>query len=152
VKKQLYLTIATILVAGSLGVSAMAQCANMNSTANIPFQFSAGETTLPAGQYSISCLNAGSGLPLILISGERSKVVMQTTPRSGKAKEEGSLVFHRYGDRYFLAQMWAAGDEMGLALPGSRAESQLKRELAGTKPKEEFVALNRSQPKESAGQ
>lgn len=149
-KKQLYRTIATLLVAGSLGVSAMAQCANMNATAKIPFPFSAGKTTLPAGEYSINCLNA-VGLPLILISGER-RIVVKTTPLSGKAKETGSLVFHRYGDRYFLAQIWAAGEDVGLAVAESRAESQLERAQAGVKPQEEFIALNRSQLKQRAGQ
>jgi hypothetical protein len=39
----------------------------------------------------------------------------------------GSLVFHRYGDEYFLSEIWPAGSSTGRGLPKSRAERELKR-------------------------
>src|SRR5204863_9845158 len=61
-KKQAYTMIAMMICFGGLAVSAKAQCESMNSIANIPFQFTVGKTTLPAGQYALTCLNAESKL------------------------------------------------------------------------------------------
>ena len=36
------------------------------------------------------------------------------------------LVFHRYGDRYFLSQIWAQGEERGSELPMMKVEKELK--------------------------
>ena len=33
--------------------------------------------------------------------------------------------FHRYGDQYFLAQIWTAGNDMGNELPKSGRETEV---------------------------
>jgi hypothetical protein len=43
------------------------------------------------------------------------------------SKSSPRLVFHKYGDQYFLAAVWGA-DEMGHALPESNRERSLRRE------------------------
>jgi hypothetical protein len=35
------------------------------------------------------------------------------------------MVFHRYGDRYFLSQIWAQGEERGSELPMTKVEKEL---------------------------
>ena len=47
-KRQVYTTIAAILLTSCLNIPAKAQCRDIQSVANIPFQFSVGEKTLPA--------------------------------------------------------------------------------------------------------
>jgi hypothetical protein len=42
--------------------------------------------------------------------------------------KEGVLVFHQYGDEYFLTEIWPAGGQTGRALPKSRAERELQRQ------------------------
>jgi hypothetical protein len=38
---------------------------------------------------------------------------------------QGKLVFHRYGDEYFLSQIWQAGVNAGRELPKSRREIEV---------------------------
>jgi len=140
-KKQVYTTIAAILITSCLNIPAKAQCADIQSVANIPFQFSVGEKTLPAGQYRVTCMNSGYGAGVIHLSNSNGAVGATAASVTGKAKDHARLVFHRYGDRYFLVQAWAAGEELGLEITKSRAERELQRELATVKPSSETVAL-----------
>ena len=41
--------------------------------------------------------------------------------------DKGKLVFHRYGDQYFLSEVWPAGATTGRVIAKSRAESELEK-------------------------
>jgi hypothetical protein len=57
---------------------------------------------------------------------------------AAKAPDQGKLVFNRYGDRYFLSEIWTAGDTSGRTLLVSKVE----RELALTShPQRVMLAL-----------
>jgi hypothetical protein len=43
-------------------------------------------------------------------------------------QKTGKLVFHRYGNEYFLSEVWTPGDEWGHRLSKTRRE----REIAAT--------------------
>lgn len=137
--KQAYTMIAMIVLFGCLAVSAKAQC-DMPLTANIPFQFSISHATLPAGEYKVTCFAPNGSLVLIRSTNGKAHALMQMVQVNGKWQDDGRLVFHRYGSRYFFVQAWAGGNT-GLELPTTRAERTLERELAGLKPKTETVAL-----------
>ena len=44
------------------------------------------------------------------------------------SKDKATLLFHRYGDQYFLSQVWPAGGSTGRLLPKSRAERDAERQ------------------------
>ena len=44
---------------------------------------------------------------------------------------KSTLVFHRYGDEYFLSEVWPAGAATGREFPKSRAERELVTESTG---------------------
>jgi hypothetical protein len=67
----------------------------------VPFAFSAGGTTLPAGTYQVS--PAGNFQGLLAIRGaRRGAFVLSSAPGLAKANDAPALVFARYRDRYFL--------------------------------------------------
>jgi len=112
------------------GVSAQAQSLQYRLTANIPFDFTVGEKKLPAGKYSVRRAQETSGDKVLQISGTDGSVIVNrfSIPVvTFKPKNQGSLVFHRYGDDYFLSQIWPAGASTGRALPKSHAERELER-------------------------
>jgi hypothetical protein len=41
---------------------------------------------------------------------------------SNTAPTKGKLVFHRYGDKYYLREIWTAQNSNGFECPKSRAE------------------------------
>jgi len=144
-KEQAYIMIATMVVLGCLAISAEAQCESMQSSAYIPFQFIVGNSTLPAGQYTVDCLNTESNLLRIRSADGKTSLAILTIPASRRPQDGWKLVFRRYGSRYFFAQAWAGGSSSGLEFPESAAERKLERDLAHMKPKRETVALSERQ-------
>ena len=45
-----------------------------------------------------------------------TKLVLPNTCESSMAQEKTKLVFHRYGDQYFLSQVWGEGNNRGTEL------------------------------------
>ena len=141
-KQQAYKMIAMIVLLGGVAVSAKAQCVSGGpSSVKIPFQFSANKTTLPAGEYSLRCLDPEVGLLHISSSDGKATATVLMISVEGKAQDHGRLVFRRYGNRYFLAQAWTAGTRTGLELPKSRAERAAEHELTAIKMATESVAV-----------
>jgi hypothetical protein len=64
------------------------------------------------------------------------------TTQSGETEIKASLVFNRYGDSYFLSEVWTGEDQYGLRLPKSRTERRMKNgEMSGLESKRVTVAL-----------
>ena len=110
--------------------------------ANIPFDFSVGEKKLPAGTYSVSRVSQNSGDTVIAITGDdgRSKAIrLSNSAQRLHARDRATLVFHHYGDQYFLFQVWPAGATTGRQFPKSRSELEIRKNLAGNLPKVNMV-------------
>lgn len=138
--KQTCTIIVTVVLLGCLAVSANAQCDGKALIAKIPFQFSIGNATLPAGEYLVKCLSPNQRqLVLQKISGKAAAIVPMILV-SGKSQEDARLVFHRYGRRYFLVQAWDGGGN-GLELPMTHAEAAAALEMAGAESERETIAL-----------
>ena len=95
----------------------------------IPFDFAAGKANLKAGTYIVK---RGSGSTLQIRSADGTQTVLVNAPltigsRDYKAGER--LVFNRYGDQYFLTQVWLTVDQ-GRQLMPTKAETAASRELA----------------------
>lgn len=121
------------LVAIAVLTFLMATCAFAQGSAqikaNIPFDFAARRTILPAGGYTLNSQAVGSPTTYLLQgAGGRPGVFLLTFVVQRKDSEEprAELVFHRYGDRYFLAQVWM-GNGVGRQLPASKEERELAR-------------------------
>jgi frataxin-like iron-binding protein CyaY len=48
------------------------------------------------------------------------------------AKNESKLVFNKYGDQYFLEQIWLSGQQEGTQVPESRSERTIRQQLSQT--------------------
>jgi hypothetical protein len=94
---------------------------------NIPFSFAVGQKSFPAGEYTVEP-NTKNSLNVWLLEGEQGKdaiVFTTNSVRSGRNNEESKLVFAKYGDQYFLSQVWTAGDQNGRELNVTSSEKQL---------------------------
>jgi hypothetical protein len=97
----------------------------------VPFSFTACHDQLPAGKYYVRPVSStNSNLLLVRSEDNRSVDIVCTRDIQGaKAVANGKLVFSRYGDEYFLAEMWFPGQRTGVELPQSEREASLLREL-----------------------
>ena len=99
--------------------------------ANIPFQFVAGDQTLLAGEYRIERVFSGSLGPLrIRSTDDHALTTVMTMTVSANDWQESKLIFNRYGNHYFLSQIWTQGDNSGRELFKSQRESELARKEA----------------------
>lgn len=123
----------TSTIVGMLGLVLVAAGANAQSlkvTADIPFSFVVDKATLPAGSYSIEALSAASSGLLIRANDNKTNMVVLSN-RAEKFNEspDTHLVFHRYGDQYFLAQIWVQGEHAGRQLRITRHEAETARNM-----------------------
>src|SRR5262249_2320811 len=87
---------------------------------------------MPAGDYEVTLDHNGMS---VLVRGEEkgaTTFALTQSAEAGTTTEQPKLVFTRYGDRYFLSQIWPAGTPQGRVLPKSRMETELA--LATRKP------------------
>jgi hypothetical protein len=143
--KKFYLPITTALLIAVFGICANAQSRTRQQIrVNIPFAFSVGNSTLPAGDYRVNVVNPASDQIVLQIASldGKSTSMIHTTDISGWASSKAKLSFHHYGEQYFLAQVWMAGDSTGLAMPSSNAEKTLRRQLGKAAKNVEMIAVN----------
>ena len=105
-KKLIYLlpVLSAILVVG--GSKAQAQITS-GLKAKIPFQFHVGETTLPAGNYTINVVNRESNLIEIRNDDNRSAALVQTMDADPESTSKPSeLLFDHTGGDYYLTRIF----------------------------------------------
>ncbi|PYU67819.1 MAG: hypothetical protein DMG49_17755 [Acidobacteria bacterium] len=123
-KKRAFV-MATLLVL-SIMVAAQVAQAEEPMLVNIPFAFTAGNVTLPAGEYRVQKLDGNSAVVLISCTdASASAMVLSNAAQAKKAQTQSKLVFKRYENRYFLSQLWTAGSIHGRQLLKSRAEKEI---------------------------
>ena len=110
-------------------VSANGQSTANRVVANVPFEFSVGYKTLPAGDYSVQSIVSCDGLLIQSGDGKVSALRLSDTTRQIKDKPKARLVFHRYGERYFLAEVWNGVEKAGRQLTKSQEERAIANEL-----------------------
>ena len=117
--------VAALLLTVLIGLPAYAQT---NSTRfDIPFNFQVGKEKLPAGDYLFS--TRGSTLVIRKIDGSNAVMTATNGMDDPLAVGRAQLVFHRYGDRYFLAQAWAPDRFSGRELFVSSLELEHARTM-----------------------
>ncbi len=144
-KNQAFRTITMVSLFFLLAAaSAYAQSAD-RIVMKIPFDFVAGKKILPAGEYIVKP-TLSSRLTLIRnAGGRRDYTTVLTMPVPPETMTPtAKLVFHRYGDQYFLFQVWTPASERGGQLPESRSERELSKELARSESEYQKVALTAS--------
>jgi hypothetical protein len=134
-KNTLRRTLLAGLVMVASGVGVLAQQAERVVKFDAPFAFEVENNKLPAGEYTL--LVQGGW---VQIQGKDGKGVahaltMPLVSRGEKTVTKSHVVFHNYQGRYFLAEIWASGQEKGRELLETREEQQLAK-------KQEMAAVN----------
>ena len=110
---------------------ANAQAVKTPVIANIPFSFQIGSSYLPAGTYRVQM----RGEDMLLIKGESGSAVMLVVWESGNQPSSNSaIVFHHYGNQYFLREVRAEGNQAFLWSNETKAERRAKFEEDAANP------------------
>ena len=97
----------------------------------VPFEFVVGNKTIPAGECVVQA--GAADLKTVIIRNGEAKIGLFSTIQpieAGKPAGNYALVFHQYGDRYFLWGMKVEGTRVMYRLPESKAEMELRAQNA----------------------
>lgn len=149
-KRELLKGIAMLALMVTLAIATAVVSANAQSAqkvvADIPFEFNIGYKTMPAGEYSVQTIvSAGDGLLIQSADGKNSALRLSEATEKARDKSHARLVFHRYGDRYFLAQVWTGSNNTGRQLLKSQDETAVERELTIASASDNAHATDKSQ-------
>lgn len=110
---------------------------------NVPFDFSLNHKAMAAGKYEVESIsdqlaairNVDTGDAEIFI-----KAIHVRAVKSGNAR----LVFDKYGDQYFLHEVWDGNSNTGIQLLPSRREKELHLASSrfSNRPENVTVAMN----------
>jgi hypothetical protein len=131
---------ATFITAGS----AFAQEGQVK--ANVPFSFTVGNSTVPAGTYTISSRMTSPHLLSINNWDKGVHVLTIGQPDQDNPKLADKLVFHRYGNQYFLSEILCSDSSMNIHFATTKAEKRARTqtEEAGLFVSDPvLIALNR---------
>jgi hypothetical protein len=131
------------LVAVVAAATAYAQLPGTALRATIPFDFSVRGKVLPAGEYEIRRITDDpDGLIISSLNDNHERAIFESIPVKARTiAGRAEVVFNRYGDSYFLSEIFVGGEQTGRELLPSRQEKTLKLEMASNKTESETVAL-----------
>ena len=114
-----------LLLVVALMISAPLMQAQSRIRAEVPFAFSMDGAAMPAGHYEIASLSQKS-LVVRNLDNEQGRLVMKSQAVQASGMPHAMLVFHRYGDKYFLSQIWDGRSDLGTAFATSQREKELR--------------------------
>lgn len=96
--------------------------------AQVPFDFHVGERLVRAGDYTIKSVTSDEQLLSIIGSKDSASTTTNSGTERGNGEGRARLVFHKYGDQYFLVAVWGA-DSTGRTLSETKHERNLRKEI-----------------------
>ncbi|PWT91118.1 MAG: hypothetical protein C5B55_08640 [Blastocatellia bacterium] len=104
------MTIIVVAVFGSAALHSNSQSI-LGVRARIPFDFMVGDQIIPAGMVSARGVNTSNAGTLSITNHSVNENIVRIGHRlpGTNITKQGKLVFHRYGDRYYLAEVWVPG-------------------------------------------
>lgn len=129
-KRTMMKVTAALALTVTFGIATANAQTNSGLRADVPFDFMVGKTAIPAGNCGVVL---SSQVARVACADEQAGIVgiQAKSEATGQAK----LVFHKYGDQYFLAEVWT--DSKGLIL----AESPGEKEMRAATPKYTTMAV-----------
>lgn len=100
---------------------------NVAIETQVPFEFTVGNRVVPAGKCSVQAANTADDTILIRNHDTKLSLFSSTSiAEIRQAPETPELVFHKYGDRYFLSTIRLEGTRVIYQVPESKQETELR--------------------------
>ena len=122
-----------LIFASTLFVAGTSSAQEHRVKVTVPFYFTVGDFTVPAGTYMIdSAANAPDVLVLWNLQ-KGIKVVTTGRPNQSNPERISALVFHKYGNQYYLSQIRTEGASINVDFSATKAEKMARAriEMAG---------------------
>jgi hypothetical protein len=113
------------LVVLSLFLNATGAYAQSVAKVNVPFAFKVGEAQLPPGCYTVISFLYEHDMFMIRNCKTGAAVVSLAAPEY-PPNTSSIVVFEHLDDQYFLAEIWGDASGLGMTIPASRLERELR--------------------------
>jgi len=133
-KRNVFGILTTLTLALSISIPLSAQTI---AKATVPFDFTVGQTQMPAGTYEISPLSHSA----FVIRGNKtakSDLSLFNSEEPKRGDSTAKLVFHKYGNRYYFSQVFRGYGGV-MQLPTSKLEEEV-RIAGGSVPQTTVIA------------
>jgi len=128
-RKQFLSRVLTLTCVLGLGLGAQAE-GDGKVVTNVPFEFSAGGTTLPAGIYTVDRVSTPSDSHLLIRNREHGAFLLPVTFEG--ASVVGSLfTFQHVGNKYFLSKVKTPAGVYTLGTPQALKSTAQKESMDG---------------------
>ena len=108
----------------------------------IPFSFTAGDKALPAGEYRVEkAANGSLSLMIHRTDGSDGAFVTPLPVSKNEPSTQSKLIFHRYGNQYFLSQIWVAGYAQGRQFRETAKEKEQALSASSAAPEKIKVTI-----------
>jgi hypothetical protein len=109
------------------GLMSAQSLTNWRVVAQVPFEFVVNNQIIPAGDCVVNTSGMdGQVLAIGNFRAHKSALAMSSRVEIKAASGDTVLVFHQYGDRYFLSSIRLEGSDRTYKLPESRGEAELR--------------------------
>ena len=140
-----HITAIVLFIAAAFITAGKAIAQDYAVQATIPFNFTVNGSQLPAGNYTL-----GSDVtnPRILKISDRTQhvhVMALAMPSADEKRKANQLVFHKYGNQYFLCEIRSQESAINVQLATSKQEKRAREETqqAGLRVNDDvMIALN----------
>jgi hypothetical protein len=92
----------------------------------IPFAFTVADKTFQAGEYYVGAANE-KAIAIRSVNGKQAAVALTNSVIDSHGTSLPRIVFHKYGDRYFLTQAWLRASNQGREFYVSSEEAKSAR-------------------------
>lgn len=117
-----------LFLTASLMVTRNASAQNHAVKANVPFNFTVNDTTLPAGEYIIASeLTDRATLVIIRDRANTIKAMDLALDDPSGTGKTSALVFNHYGDQYFLSKIRFASASKAIFFSPAKPEQRAKK-------------------------
>jgi hypothetical protein len=115
----------------ALAVTTFASAQTIKVKVKVPFGFIVNRATLPAGEYVVQSVDdLGKVLAIRDLDTNTTNLVAFNSCTSLVSASQSKLIFHRYGDRYFLNQIWVEGNNLGHELGLGPREKEVAKDFS----------------------
>jgi hypothetical protein len=140
-----HITAIALFIAATFITAGKAIAQDYAVRATIPFNFTVNGSQLPAGNYTLGADVTSPRILKISDSTQHVHAMVLTMPSADEKRKANQLVFHKYGDQYFLCEI-RSQSSINVELPTSNQEKRARAEtkVAGVPvhSSEIMIALN----------
>jgi hypothetical protein len=136
-----HLTAIVLFIAATFITAGKAIAQDYAVRATIPFNFTVNGSELPAGNYTLGSDVISPRILRIRDLTQHVHVMVMTLPSADEKQKANQLVFHKYGNQYFLSEIRSQESSINVELATSKQEKKARAETeqAGLRAHDEVM-------------